>query len=146
MSPRSPKIALNVAAWSDESRRSTAAECAGASYDDVALCCRHCGRDFTFSAQQQREAFEVRKDYIWKRPVLCPDCWPVRVRLMAELKTLRSRWSAQRSQMKRDGAALLRWRDVLVQLVSYGYRRDRAQISMLGRLLAIEHRPDIDPG
>ncbi|UNP29674.1 zinc-ribbon domain containing protein [Lysobacter gummosus] len=135
MAGRNAKIAVDMRNWSDESRRSMAAEFAGPVYVDQALSCRRCDREFVFSAQRQKEIFEVRKAYIWQRPVLCPQCWPLRLQWVTELKSLRARWSSQRAVMKRDVEALWRWRRVLDELTACGLRRDKAQIAMLDKLL-----------
>jgi len=132
--------------WSAPSRRSLAAEFAGTHYQDMPLRCRRCDSEFVFTAAQQRQAFEVRKAYIWQQRTLCAECWRQRLALTAELRRLQSRWRAQRATLKRDFAALRRWRELLRQLPFYGCRQDVAQIAMLERLLGAEHRRDTGSG
>lgn len=134
------KVALNTANWSTQSRRSLAAEFAGTHYQDQPARCRRCDGEFVFTAAQQRQAFEVRKAYIWQQRTLCAACWQQRLALTGELRRLQRQWRAQRASLKRDIAALRRWRELLRQLPFYGCRQDVAQIAMLERLLAADDR------
>lgn len=140
--PTAAVLPADVTAWSPESRRSFAAEADAPLYRDLRLGCRRCGREFVFSAVRQQYAFEVRKAYVWQRPVVCPDCWTVRRQLLEESRRLQARWSAQRAAMKRDVAALRRWRDVLEALAVCGLRLDKAKIAMLRRRIeSLETQP-----
>ncbi|ROU08763.1 hypothetical protein D9T17_02945 [Lysobacter enzymogenes] len=138
-----PAAALNRSRWSQASRRSVACELAGDHYLDRPSTCRNCGDGFVFTAQQQREAYEVRKAYIWQQRVLCAPCWQQRVHLVGELKRIRSRWARERASVKRDPQALRQWRDVLAQLPRYGLREDRAQRAMVDRLWATAARIEV---
>ncbi|MFQ6313016.1 zinc-ribbon domain containing protein [Lysobacter capsici] len=108
--------------------------------------CRRCDNEFVFTAAQQRQAFEVRKAYIWQQRTLCEKCWQQRLALTGELRQPQSRWRAQRASLKNDIAALRRWRELLQQLPGYGCRQDVAQIAMLERLLGAEHRRNTEAG
>lgn len=131
-----PAVPLDTRQWSPASRRSVACELAGDHYRDESLRCDNCGGGFVFTAQQQRETYEVRKAYIAQRRRLCPPCWRQRVQLVGELKRIRSRWARDRAATKRDLEELRRWWQVLAQLPYYGLRDDRAQRAMVDRLLA----------
>lgn len=146
MSERDTKIELNTRNWSEQSRRSLAAEFAGTHYQDQPLRCRRCDREFVFTAAQQRQAFEVRKAYIWQHPILCAACLQQRIALTGELRRLQRQWRAQRATFKRDIAALRRWRELLRQLPFYGCRRDVAQIAMMERLLDADDRREAGLG
>ena len=136
-------VALDTSRWSQASRLSMACELAGDHYRDRPSTCRNCGDGFVFTAQQQREAYEVRKAYIWQQRVLCAPCWRQRVHLLGELKRIRSRWARERACVKRDRQALRQWRDVLAQLPRYGLCEDRAQRAMVDRLLAAAERCEV---
>lgn len=146
MSGRATKVELDTRNGSAPSRRSLAAEFAGAHYQDLPLRCRRCDSGFVFTAAQQRQAFEVRKAYIWQQRILCEKCWQQRLALTGELRQLQSRWRAQRATLKRDIAALRRWRELLRQLPFYGCRQDLAQIAMLERLLDADDRREVVSG
>jgi hypothetical protein len=77
---------------------------------------------------------------------LCEKCWQQRLALTGELRQLKSRWRAQRATLKRDIAALRRWRELLRQLAFYGCRQDLAQIAMLERLLDADDRREVVSG
>lgn len=134
--PVSAPVPVDTSQWSQASRRSMTCEPIGDHYSDRTLSCRNCRNAFVFSAQQQRETYEVRKAYIAQQRCLCPQCWPQRLQLVGELKRLRSRWASDRAGVKRDPQALRRWRELLAQAPRYGLRRDRAQCAMVDRLLA----------
>lgn len=117
-----------------------ACELAASHYVDRSLTCRNCGDAFVFSAQQQREAYEVRKAHIAQQRCLCPSCWRQRLHLVGELKRMRSRWARDRAGLKRDPNALREWQELLARLPYYGVREDRAQRAMVERLLAAAER------
>ncbi len=90
-----------------------------------------------FSAEAQRESFEVRKNYIWQRRNLCEECYKIRVHLEGEVKEFQRRWKVERPTLEKDRAALTRWLQLLEELPRYDARRNHGQMRMLEKLLAI---------
>lgn len=43
-------------------------------YIDATFRCQDCGKDFLFSAEEQRFWYGERKFYVDSRPVRCPEC------------------------------------------------------------------------
>ena len=73
-----PKVPANPLAWSASSQRSRSFSGeAGQSYTNEYYWCRRCGSAAVFTAEQQRDAYEVRKRSIHQRRVLCDPCWKV---------------------------------------------------------------------
>lgn len=69
-------VPANPIEWSDSSKRSRGfTEEAGQSYANEYYWCRKCGAPAVFTAEQQRETYEVSKKPIYQRRVLCDPCW-----------------------------------------------------------------------
>lgn len=88
-----------------------------------------------FTGQEQRESYEVRKDYIWQARVLCAECFATRMQIEAELVACAHRWQTARSECNADTPFLRRWHGLLQQHVDYGGSRDEGNIHMLLALL-----------
>ena len=115
-------------------------------YEDICYDCIACGAPSTFTAEAQKQAFELRKAYIWQRRVLCDACFETRRTCERELRAIRSRWRASRAEALRDAAMLQRWLDLLCLLPRYGARRDVAAIAMLRKTLSVfPASPDAGP-
>jgi len=71
-----PKVPANPHAWSASSQRSRSFRGeAVRSYTNEYYWCRRCNSATVFTAEQQRDAYEVRKRSIHQRRVLCDPCW-----------------------------------------------------------------------
>jgi len=71
-----PKVPVNPEAWSESSKRSRSFSGEpGQSYTNEYYWCRRCAAPAVFTAEQQRDACEVRKRSIHQRRVLCDPCW-----------------------------------------------------------------------
>ncbi len=135
MKTRKPSsVPVNVANWSEASRRPLAYISAPSEYEDIHFKCYHCGRSAVFSAEAQREAFEVKKAYIWQRRTLCQECFLSRVALEREVNELNSRWKTERRIVESQPELLKRWIQLLEELPSYGARRNTAHLAMLRKL------------
>ncbi len=73
---RDATVAADPMKWSATSQRSRGFDPHGVrGYADEYYWCRRCGAPAVFTAEQQREAFEVRKKPIYQRRVHCERCW-----------------------------------------------------------------------
>lgn len=135
------RIRVDASRWSPASRRSMSATAPSGQYEDIRYDCIACGAPSTFTAEAQKQAFELRKAYIWQRRVLCDACFETRRTCERELRAIRSRWRASRAEARRDAAMLQRWLDLLCLLPRYGARRDLAAIAMLTKQIGKTTRP-----
>ncbi len=132
---KSQSIPITVANWSGASQRSAGYCPPSFEYKDRHYQCYRCRRPSVFSATAQREAFEVRKVYIWQQRILCEECFVIRRKLEHEVKEFNRRWCTEQSLLKKDLEALKHWSYLLEELPYYGIRRNTAQLTMLKRLI-----------
>jgi hypothetical protein len=70
------KIPTNQSEWSEQSKRSRGFNAeASLSYANEYYWCRNCGAPAVFTAEQQRDMYEVKKKPIYQRRVICDKCW-----------------------------------------------------------------------
>jgi hypothetical protein len=71
-----PQLPANPNEWSKSSKRSRGfSEAAGQSYTNEYYWCRKCGSPAVFTAETQRDTYEVQKKPVYQRRVLCDPCW-----------------------------------------------------------------------
>jgi hypothetical protein len=128
-------IHASVEKWSEGSQRKLAYVGAPTAYDDIHFKCYHCGHPTVFSADAQRETYEVKKAYIRQRRTLCQDCFVVRVAFEREVMNLSRRWKTERRAAEQSPEFLERWLHLLNELPRYGARRNTAHLAMLQRLV-----------
>jgi len=126
--------------WSAKSKQSVVYQLGFAgskAYQDIEYTCWRCQAPSVFTAEQQREAFEVQEKYIDQRRILCADCWRVRRGLEASVREYRSRWKQRKPALQNDRPFLSRWLECLEALPGYSAARDTAGIAMLRRRIAV---------
>lgn len=133
--PPATVVPANPGLWSASSQQSYACESSLHQYSDRHYTCWRCRQAAVFTAQQQREAYEVRKAYIWQQRVLCAACFATRMQIEADLRACAHRWQTGRAACQADTAFLLCWHGLLQQHVEYGGRRDEGNTRMLLALL-----------
>jgi len=130
-----PVVPVNPENWSESSKRSLSYVSPPAEYEDYHYKCWRCRQPAVFTAEAQREAYEVRQAYIWQKRHLCPECCSKRMRIEAKLRAYAESWSSDRITLQADAAFLQRWLALLEIHVSYGGRADQANAQMLRRVL-----------
>lgn len=128
-------IPANPDEWSESSKRSYIFDSPPSEYRDHLYKCWTCGQPSIFSAEAQRETYEVRKAYIWQRRVLCEDCFQMREQIENGLKACAEAWISNRATLNADKQFLRRWLTLLEDHVHYGGRIDVGNTDMLRRLL-----------
>jgi hypothetical protein len=136
---RRAKPRANVAAdptqWSEQSRRSYAAEYM-TQYVDIKYFCWSCGEAEVFTAQDQKHAYEVEKRYFWQRRILCQKCWREATSIRKRLGEYRDRWSRSKASLAKDSQFLDLWLQDLKKLERYvPYKPDTARKNMLAKLI-----------
>lgn len=140
---RQQKIQLNAVAadpsqWSEQSKYSVAFEFRR-EYVDIPYNCSRCGTDCTFTAQDQKHAFEVKKANINQRRKLCTACWAESHQLQAAISEHDVRWAAEKSDLRSNREFLSEWLELLLRWQQFEfYKLDVAKISMLRKLLQRE--------
>ena len=131
------KAPVDKEKWSESSKRSYAYESTGIPgefYDDIAYKCIKCSAPSVFTGVEQKVAFEVKKDYVWKRRTLCNPCF----RRLQELKKndqgFLKRWELEKDVLSKDYGFLCEWLSILEEVPSFGKRKNESMINMLRRL------------
>jgi hypothetical protein len=129
------KIPVNRLDWSEQSKRSYAFHGTNPTYEDLVYICRHCEQQAVFTAEEQRISYEVKKQYIGQRRVLCSSCNGELYRLMEREKEFQLRWSMGRETLKTDREFLVEWLAILQTIPGFKQRTRSGMRGMLERLL-----------
>ncbi len=130
-----PKIPINKNAYSDSSKRSVGHEFLGEFYEDIHYQCYKCKQPAVFTAIQQKKSFEIRKEYIDKRRVLCRNCWLELRRLKSEIQEIEYLYSLDKEKMKSDKEFLERWLFILKEIPKFGKKTNTARIRFIEKIL-----------
>lgn len=130
--------------WSESSKRSYAYHYGRAAYEDISYVCRKCSSAAVFTAEQQKESFEVKKNYIWQRRTLCNSCNAELHRLKLKNQALQERWARERATLQRDPSFMAEWLAIIEQFPAFGSRIGGAMGERLKGLLAGGPNPSIE--
>ncbi|MBD8527861.1 zinc-ribbon domain containing protein [Pseudomarimonas arenosa] len=130
---RSSRVDLSL--WSEASRRSMLAAFPPKYYTDIHYVCYHCGGQSVFLGADQKITFEVKRQYVWQRRVLCERCKLESERLKAELRSIRKVRKERGAFAHHDRAQSERMLTLLQLLPKYALRKDTAAIRMLEKEL-----------
>jgi hypothetical protein len=121
--------------WSEKSQRSVSFGWTK-EYQDIKYSCWHCGKAATFSAADQKRAFEVKKTPVDQRRILCPECWKQSEDLTKQIVACEEQWQSSKAILRKDKGFLERWLQLLVTKEHYArYRANTAAKRMLEKLL-----------
>ncbi|WP_431259391.1 hypothetical protein ACQ86G_03770 [Roseateles chitinivorans] len=121
--------------WSASSRQSYIYQCAGESYADIHYECGKCQSAAVFSAEEQKRAFELKKNYIWQRRRLCPACNAMLWRLRTRERACQSRWCSERKVLARDEGFMREWLGILEAIPPFAPQFRNGMPETLTRLL-----------
>ncbi len=121
--------------WSGSSKRSYAYRYGRAAYEDISYVCRKCSINAVFTGEEQKEAYEVKKHYIWQRRTLCGQCNGELYKLKIKNLALQERWAKEKSSLQRDSTFICEWLAVLEQFPAYGSRIGGAMKERLKKIL-----------
>lgn len=124
--------------WSRSSQRS-----AGGHYDPkaqfyegISCRCQKCECSFVFTAEEQKETYEVRKEFVWKLPSLCSSCQNIWQALNTELKHIQLQWNEQKAILSTNREFLENWRHLLKEIQTYSRKGSSpSNIKMINKLL-----------
>jgi hypothetical protein len=135
-------VPIDRSSWSPSSQRSSGGhyDQSAINYESVALRCRACSVGFTFTPEQQRIAYEVKKKFVWWQPSLCAACEERLEALKALDRELQARWNASRESLANDRRFLEEWLAVAEGMSRHGKPNGSLERMLLKRMrtLAID--------
>lgn len=121
--------------WSESSKRSFAYSGSSSTfYENISYRCTKCSRPSIFTAEDQKYAFEVLQQYIWKRRTLCTNCHLNYDVLRLNEKRFQEKWAANKKELRKNYQFLCDWLKLLEEVPSYGKRPHYSMIEMLKTL------------
>jgi hypothetical protein len=122
--------------WSIKSRQSLKAFFYEKEYTDIEYSCWRCRTTALFTAEEQKESFEVKKNHLDQRRILCQTCWDEANALRKDLASCQQRWAGAKKSLQKDKEFLERWLELLRRLEQYvPYRPDTARKNILQKLI-----------
>jgi hypothetical protein len=131
------KAPVDKEQWSESSKRSYAYDSTGIPgefYEDIAYTCLKCSTPSVFPGVEQKTAYEVKKNYVWKRRILCNVCFHRLEELKKKDQEFQKRWEQEKTVLSKDYRFLCDWLSVLKEVPSFGKRKNECMINMLRRL------------
>ena len=118
--------------WSESSQRTYATI---QFYEDIAWTCRGCGQSDVFTAQEQKQAFEVEQIYIYWHPCLCEACSHKKQSTAENMRRYETHWKANKQELRHDLAFLKQWVVLLETYAQLSGRKNDDLIQMLRTLI-----------
>jgi hypothetical protein len=100
-------------------------------YEGIRSRCLKCGASFVFTAQEQKQAFEIEHRYPGYLPSLCPPCsgeWEILEQRILNCEHL---WEENRTSLAKDQEFLSGWLALLKKGQPYGKKHFESQVRML---------------
>lgn len=129
------KVPINKNEYSEASKRSVGHVFLGSYYEDIKYKCRKCRKIALFSAEEQKQAFEVRKEYMWANRQLCDECWREMRSIKAELQRIEDEYCRNKVSTLASKEYLKEWLRLLELYPKYGKRMNSARIAFLKKHL-----------
>lgn len=115
-------IAISRTQWSKSSQRSNSSdndERAGF-YEKNAYRCRRCFAACVFTAESQRDAYEVGKKFVAWAPSLCEE-WQFKLNATLEQnRSFQAQWNESRTNLKLNFQFLQGWLAVVKERIAFG--------------------------
>jgi hypothetical protein len=130
--------------WSESSKRSYAYYCVGTDYEDIFYICKKCSVKAVFTGEQQKESYEVKKNYIWQRRMLCGSSNAELYKLKVKNLAFQTCWTREKATLQKDIQFMAEWLAVIKAFPIYGSRIGGAMEQRLEKLLASVPNPSIE--
>lgn len=132
---RQSSLATDTNQWSEQSKRSPDFYLKR-TYDDETYKCFRCSATCVYTAAEQKNALEVKKASVYKRRVLCSDCWSESHQLRAAINECETRWMTEKVTLQADQQFLGGWLSLLIRWGTFKpHGKDLAKVTMLRKLL-----------
>ena len=129
------KVPINKEDYSEESKRSYGHESLEKYYKDIEYTCISYFQKAVYSAIEQKEALEVRKEYMWRERVLCKVCWKEMRHIKKKLAAMESEYCENKQEKLNDIEFLEKWIDLLNQYKMYSKQPNTARIAFIEKHL-----------
>ena len=130
--------------WSESSKRSYVYYSAGTEYGDIVYTCEKCSAQAVFTGEQQKESYEVKKNYIWQQRRLCGSCNAELYRLKVKNLACQASWAQDKARLQKDVQFMAEWLAVIKAFPLYGSRIGGTMGQRLEKLLTGISEPSID--
>jgi len=129
------KVRINKEGYSEDSKKSVGHEFLGEYYKDIHYKCGKCHKKAVFTAQEQKDAFESRKEYMWAQRILCHLCWKKMRGIKKELEVKDLFYLQNKESALQDKEFLKSWLELLELYPKFGKKSDTAKIGMVKNAL-----------
>lgn len=137
-------VAADPEQWSEKSKHSYAYHYTR-EYSDIHYTCWTCRAGSTFTAQDQKYTFEVKKASIDQQRILCAVCWSETHQIRTAITDCDVRWLESKAKLQNDVQFLQQWLGLLFRLEAFvPYKPDIAKKNMLQKLLRLSDRSNAD--
>jgi hypothetical protein len=127
------KVKVEKENWSQSSKQSYAYLGDNEFYDNIPYLCYKCGISSIFSAEDQKETFEVKKAYIWQTRYLCNTCYEDLKLLKLKINEYEASWEKERD--KGSAPYLLEWLSSIKALPKYRKPKNISMEKMLFEII-----------
>lgn len=129
---------IDAARYSESSKRSYGHEILSRKkyYQDIEYNCRACGKLDTYTAFEQKKAYENRHDYIHAQRVLCNNCWGSKRILSKQAREMERQYCLNKPVKLADRQFLQEWIGILIELRKYTHRFNQQRIRFIEKHLA----------
>jgi hypothetical protein len=128
------EIKVNKDNWSADSKRSSTFNDYPVFYEGLSYSCCKCGCSAVFTAEEQKETFEVKKHYIDQKRDLCGNCYNEYVCLKESILSYESHWKNLSETEKETAEFLNNWFTAVNKVPSYGKPKNESIARMLFKL------------
>ncbi|WP_223788006.1 zinc-ribbon domain containing protein [Marinicella meishanensis] len=129
------KYRINKDAYSAASKRSVGHEFLGDDYQDKKYTCKKCRQEAVFLAKDQKEAFEVKKVYMWAHRELCGPCYKTMKSIRTTLRQMQQQYIQDMSAVIADRSFLKVWLELLELYPKFGAKANTARIDFVKKQL-----------
>ena len=128
-------VKINKDAWSEDSKESLSYTFAKKYYENINYLCRKCRKNAIYTAEEQKQTYEVKKCYIEINRVLCLECYKKYNTLKKQIKEYESLWVKETSNSKKNASYLKEWLSAINEMPLYGKPKNEAMAKNLHKLI-----------
>lgn len=131
------KVPLNKDAYSESSKRSEGFWFLGDTYEDIRYQCKKCTKSTIFSAEEQKETYEVKKRYMWQQRTLCNDCYKEMLQIKTELQDIEEYYCSNKQECLQNRDLLLKWLRLLNEYPTYWQKGNPSRVVFVKKVLGL---------
>lgn len=111
------KVKVEKENWSQSSKQSYAYLDDNEFYENIPYRCYKCDISSIYSAEEQKETFEIKKAYIWQTRYLCNTCYEDLKALKRKINEYEASWEKEKD--KESAPYLFEWLSLIKELPKY---------------------------